>query len=246
MSAQVITDVGIYVNQFDLSAFAAMIDDTASADSPDMNNCAGGGYGHLLAGLAASRLNIAGIQDYTTLGPHSAFAGAIRGRQDVVSILPNTLTAVAGSPAFMFRGILGDYASPQGAVGDTARWAARWRGDNALATGVLGAPLATRSTTLTGTAIQLGAVGLNPAGATERLFASLHITATTGTNLAVTIQSDNAVGFPSPATAATFSTVSAVGSQYLSIPGPMTDDWFRVNATIGSGSFTYLVIMGVY
>lgn len=246
MSAQTLTDAGIYVNQFDLSPYAARINESVSVASPDMNNLAGGGYQHLLGGIASAALDIGGILDYATPGSFAAFSGAIRGRQDVVTIVPNTITAAAGSPAFMFRGILADYAAPQGSIGDTARYAGRWRGDTGLVAGVVGATLTSRSGPLTGTSLQLGAVATASNGVPERLWASLHITATTGTNLAVTIQSDNATGFPSPATAATFATVSAVGAQFLTIPGPLTDDWFRVNATIGTGFFTFLVLIGVY
>lgn len=247
MSAQTITDVGIYVNQYDLSALAAGIDFSATAATPDMNNCAGGGYEHLLAGLASGSLTINnGLLDYATPGSFAAFSGSVRGRTDVVGIVPNTITATTGSPAFFAQGVLANYASPKGGVGDTARYSAEWHSQgSSVITGVVGAPLANRTGSLTGGSVQLGAVGNNPVGAPERLWAAMFVLAAAGTNLAVTIQTDNATGFPSPATGITFPTVSAVGAQFAFVNGPLTDDWFRVTSTTGSGNFTYLVLMGV-
>jgi hypothetical protein len=81
-------------------------------------------------------------------------------------------------------------------------------------------------------------------GTTARLWAALHVTAGTFTNLVVTIESDT-VGFPSPTTVLTFSTVSAVGWQFISVAGPITDDYFRAKVAISTGTATCAVVMGI-
>lgn len=245
MAAQIISNTQVFVNQFDLSTLVATIDDTIHTDTPDANNVAGGGYVHLLPGLCSAQWSIAGLYDTATNGSFAAFNGAQRGRQDIVGFNLLGTAAVEGSPALFQRGILTDFAAPQGDVGGTARFAASWEGDTALVPGIVGAPLANRSSTFTGSGVQLGAVSTSANGATERLWAALFVTAAAGTNLAVTIQTDT-VGFPSPVAGITFSTVSAVGAQFAFVNGPITDDYFRVNATIATGNFTYCVLIGEY
>ena len=245
MAAQIIFNTQVFVNQFDLSTLTAQLDETIHTDTPDMNNVAGGGYVHLLPGLCSAQWSISGLYDTATNGSYAAFTGAQRGRQDVVGYNLLGTSAVEGSPVYFMRGQLKSFEAPQGGVGETARFSGSWEADTGMVAGVVGAPLASRSATFTGSGVQLGAVSTSVNGATERLWAALFVTAASGTNLAVTIQSDT-VGFPSPASAATFTTVSAVGAQFLTVAGPITDDYFRVNATIGTGSFSYCVMMGVY
>jgi hypothetical protein len=246
MAAQALTNVQVFVNQFDLSAMTGSIEQSTTTKLPDVDNLAGGGYNHVTPSTTAAAFGIKAWYDTATLGTYNAFTGAQRGRQDVVGFVPAGTAAVAGDVATFGRGQLASWSGPIGAIGDAAGLSAMWTGDTALVAGVVGAPLASRSATLTGTSLQLGAVAASANGATERLWAALFVTAASGTNLAVTIQTDNATGFPSPASGITFSTVSAVGAQFASAVGPLTDDWFRVSATIGTGSFSFAVLMGVY
>lgn len=249
MAARTITNAQILWNQFDISAFTGSFDTGIETSVDETNNMAGGGYSHVLPALQSSMLAITGQASYGTGEVHGVFSGAIRGRQDIIAaITPSTTgAAAAGDQAIFTRGQLDKFTGPTGAVGTTAKFSASIVGDTAEIVGVVGAPLASRTTSgLTGTSLQLGAVGTGATGVSQRLWAALFVTAAAGTNLAVTIQSDNATGFPSAATALTFSTVSAVGAQYSSVAGPLTDDWFRVSATIASGTFTFAVVLGIY
>lgn len=96
-----------------------------------------------------------------------------------------------------------------------------------------------------GTAFQVGAVL-----AAEKLYAVLHVLAVSGTTptLDVKVQSDDASGFPSATDRITFTQKTAIGSQMATpISGAITDDWWRVNYTIGGGSpsFTFAVLIGI-
>ena len=247
MAATTLTNVQVLYNTTDISAFTGEFNPETTVVLQPVNNLAGGGYQHSLPGVTSATLSLSGLADYAAAGLNSVFAGAQRGRQEVVSIVkPVSGAAVAGDAAILMRGQLAKYVSPQGATGATAAFASQIEADAAQVYGVVGAPLLNRSAPLTGTSLQLGALGTGPAGATQRLWAALHVTAAAGTNLSVLIQSDNATGFPSPATALTFTTVSAVSAQFLNLVGPLTDDWYRVTATIGTGNFTFAVTLGVW
>jgi hypothetical protein len=245
MAASTIVNCQVLYGEHNIASVTGSIDAGAECAMQDADNVAAGGYKTVIPGLTTSTASLSGQADFAAGSVHEALDGSIRGQQAALSLLLTGSDAVAGDAAIFTRGQLSAYSMAAGNVGDVAEFSIELEGDTAEVHGVVGAPLASRSSGLTGTAIQLGAVGTGPTGVTQRLWAALHVTAASGTNLAVTIESDDAVGFPSAATAATFSTVSATGWQFAVVDGPITDDWFRVSATIGSGSFTYAVLMGV-
>jgi hypothetical protein len=102
-------------------------------------------------------------------------------------------------------------------------------------------PKALRTVTATGTARQLGALS-----ATQKLVAVLHVFAMTGGSLTVTVQSDDAGGFPSQATRLTFNAATGITRQILELVGPVTDDWWRILATYTPGTnYTAYVSLGI-
>jgi hypothetical protein len=98
----------------------------------------------------------------------------------------------------------------------------------------------------TSTAYQVGAVG-----ATQSLYAAMHIVAVTGTNptLDLLVQSDDAEAFASPITRVTFAQAAAIGAQWATpVAGAIADDWWRLSYTIGgtnTPSFTVVVSIGI-
>jgi hypothetical protein len=86
--------------------------------------------------------------------------------------------------------------------------------------------------------------------ATTRVYACIHVLAVSGTtpSLTVTLQGDNAIGFPSPLTVATGSAITAAGSQWIAGPvGVNVDSFFRLSYVISgtSPSFTVVASIGV-
>jgi hypothetical protein len=137
-----------------------------------------------------------------------------------------------------------EYEGPSGAVGEMAAFRAAARsGDGA---GLIGGTVIhnqTRTTSGNGTGFQLGAVG-----ATQRVHGALHVLSAAGTtpSLTVVVQSDTS-GFPSPTTQLSFAAKTAIGSEFLSAAGPITDDFWRANFTISgtSPSFLFALILGI-
>lgn len=239
MAAFALTNVQLLLGGTELGPFSGGFATAAETQMQTANNFAALGYEVKLPGLVTASATITGHSDYAVGAVSDVFDSTQIGDQFAFSVLPLGSASVAGDPAIFMRGVLGKIAALTGAVGSVADFAMDLTGDSAEVDGQVAMPLALRGA-LTGTSVQMGAVT-----ATRRLWAALHVTGGTFTNLAVTIGSDNAVGFPTSTTQITFSTVSAAGWQFASVAGPITDDWFRAVSTIGSGTATYAVVFGV-
>lgn len=131
------------------------------------------------------------------------------------------------------------------AVGELYAYTASGEGENTPL--VRGHVLGTGAKTAggSGTARELGAVASG-----QRLYACLHVLEVAGTNttLNVVVKSDEAQGFASPITRATFAQATQPGAQYLvPIDGPITDTWWRATWNLGgtSPSFTIALAVGI-
>lgn len=96
-----------------------------------------------------------------------------------------------------------------------------------------------------GTEVQIP--GGVPAGKVLAIAACVTAKAGTLPLLDLVVESDNASGFASPVTRATVPQFSAVGSYYVEIPGPITDDYFRISRTVGGtgAAWGYVVAAAV-
>jgi hypothetical protein len=116
--------------------------------------------------------------------------------------------------------------------------------DTTAVEGMIAAPLALRSSTLTGSVLTMA----GPT-ASQRLYVGMNLTAATSTaTMVVTIQSATLVGFGSPTTRATLTATTAATPswQFTSVAGPITDGFWRAVLTYsGSGNLTSQVVVGV-
>ena len=237
LNAQILLSSLTGTTSFDLSPFTGEFGWNVNVNMVENPRYDALGYRSIVPGICSGEATTKGAADYAA-GGVSVLLNTARAREAFAEgIIIGGVNAVAGGAALFTRGLLQSWMSPGGAVGDLAAYEMALGVDNAPVDGYLAAPLATRGA-MTGTAVQLGALT-----GTQRLWAALFVQAGTFTNLAVVIQSDT-VGFPSPVTAITFSTVSAAGGQFASLAGPLTDDYFRVSSTIGSGTTPYAVVFG--
>lgn len=154
-------------------------------------------------------------------------------------------TGADGEVGYLFRALEGEYTPISGGeVGEMHRFSVSGEGsggDPAVRSTIM--HNATKTASGNSTARQLGAVSN-----TQKVYATLHvITASAGDTLDVTVESDTAVGFPTPSTRLTFPQATAVTSGYQTQTGSITDDWWRVAFTIGgvSPSFEFIVLVGI-
>jgi hypothetical protein len=227
----------------DLSGFGNKLDLSSECEEKPTTNWMSGGWTEVKGGLFSTEISGAGqwsagdssqVDDerFAALGGLGAFTAG-----------PDNSTV--GSLAWITYALSGKY-SFGGTVGDVAPWESGWKGSWPLVRGKFAHPPGTpRTATGTGTAQQLGAVS-----ATQRLYATLHVLSVSGTDtptITVTVDSDNAEGFPSATTALSFDAATARGGQVKRVSGAITDDWFRPKWTISgtNPSFLFVVAFGI-
>ena len=93
--------------------------------------------------------------------------------------------------------------------------------------------------------VQLGAVG-----ATEKCYAAIHCYGVSGTStptITFKLQSDDNSGFTSPTDRITFSDITAIGADFQSVAGAITDQYWRLNYTISgtNPSFSIHATIGI-
>ena len=237
----VLTDARIYVQGADLTGYSNKIEMSAKAADLDSTTFASNGWHERKGGLFDGMSEVEGLWaagDNTA--PDDALFGNL-GSQIPLTAIPTS--GIVGSLAYLTKALDCEY-KPGGKIGDLFGFSASLPTSWPIVRGAVLHPQGTaRTATGSGTAVQLGAVDANHA-----LYVCLHALGFTDGSMTVTVQSDNAVGFPSSATQGTFSAVTALGGQTMKIAGPITDDWWRVGWTISGGavhSFLFAVTAGI-
>ncbi len=241
MSIVILDRAQCVVGPYDLTGFTGKLDTSEMSALKPNTNFGSGGYASKLPGLNSFTHQLAGNADFAAAGVSTLFNSGSPGTQ--YAWCANPLGGAAAGEASIFgRGRLASGKFMTGLIGEVAGFESNFESDTAQVDGFIGAPLASYTTAgLTGTAVPLG----GPT-ASQKLWAALYVPAAAGTNLAVKVQSDNASNFPSPIDRITFTTVSAIGWQFLSVAGDFsTETHHRVVATIASVTFSFLCVFGV-
>jgi len=194
-----------------------------------------------LPGLRNAAIAVEGYADETNYNPAAlALLGA---SAFPVSVLNGP---AIGDQAYGFRAVEGNFPLIDGSVGEMARFSLQAEGGDGTPGIFNGFVLnnENRTGSGSGTAVTVGAVS-----ATQRLYACLHVIAVGGITptLDLIIQSDTS-GFPSPTNRITFSQKNAIGYDFQSVVGSISDTFWRINWTIGGSSspnFTFAVAVGI-
>jgi hypothetical protein len=206
-------------------------------------NYADRGWSAMKPGLKSGMVTASLHQDFDDGVLDDELGVTALGGTYAVHLVPNVETPAAGDVAWFSRGMLGRYNPLTGAVGDAAGAELELPYDRPFVRGKLLHPKTARTTTGTGTAVAMA----GPTSA-QRLYAAVHVYAYSGlTNIAVKIQSDDSSGMSSATDRLTFTTITAVGSEYASVAGGFdTETHVRVAWTVsGTGSCTFAVVAGV-
>lgn len=242
----VLTDVKTYLGEYDISGFtnnvnldysAEALKDTRMGNTTEVNK----------GGVKAASFAIGGFADPATAGMDAIAFGKI-GTSDIpLTCSPDG--GDAGEVAYFFKALQANMKTfgQHGQImpfGGTARSGGS---TNALVRGkVFVAASPAKTATSTSSIIQLGAVS-----STKRVYAALHVIDTvSGTNptLNVTVKSAALVGFGSPTTRLTFTQATAKTSEMISAAGAITDQFWRVDFTIGgtaTPTFPFIVVVGI-
>jgi len=243
MAASTLINSQIVVGSFDATTFTGSFDDAGTINMVESNVYGSGGFPRKYPGLRSYTNAIQGDADYAAGGIAAAFTPALLGTQQLVSIQPTGGTT-AGDPSIFTQARLESINAPGGAHGEMATFGMTFVSDSEKIYGQVAAPLAARTSTLTGTAL-----AMTGPTATQRMWAGLHITAVSGTTptLVAKLQSATLVGFGSPTDRITFTSANAAGWQFAYVSGAITDGFWRAVLTIAgtTPSFTCSLVFGV-
>ena len=249
MATQVLTAVNLFVGGFDLTSdvFTHELTDNIEEVENTVYATTGTTARSFIPGLETFTINHSGYIDPDgTTGPDDVLFTAFKSKAlEVATVTPNG--SAENALAYTGQRVDSSLTPLTGAVGEMAGFVFSGTGSDVLVRGfMLQSPAAAETANGNSTGLQYAGGVLTG----ERLYASLHVLAASGTTptLDVIVQSDT-TGFPSPTSQITFTQVTTtLGAQWgTSVAGPITDDFFRVNFTIagGSPSYTFAVTVGI-
>lgn len=243
MAKRVTKDATILLGELDISGLANNIGLDVSIEPVDVTNYASGGWKEFLAGLKDVEIPLEGFMDEATLG------AALADMVDNDTLLPlgvtHTRPPAADDIAFLAEVLLTQYQRRQ-AIGQAFGYSAQFKTSRELIRGkvIFSAFSAFDETGGASAEIELEAIASG-----EVLHGAVHVLAKEGTSptLDILVESD-LTGFASPTTRYTVPQFNdAIGSHYFTVAGPITDTFYRINATIGGSAtpgFKYVVILG--
>jgi len=225
MAKFVFNDGKVFSGGYDLSDHITSVNLDITAEELDATTINSGGFREKLGGLKDSTLTMDGFYEAGANKP-DALLGASIGNELIVTTVPD---AGVGNTAYFMKSRLFSYQM-FGAVGEIAPFSiSKSQSDDEVVQGKIeidGDLTASGNST----GVQLGAVG-----STERIYVAIHCYAVSGTStptVTFKLQSDDNSSFTSPTDRITFSDITAIGADYQSAAGAITDDYFRLNYTI--------------
>ena len=240
MAKFVFNDGKVFSGGYDLSDHVTSVNLEMTAEELDATTINSGGFKSKLGGLKDSTLAMDGFYEAGANKP-DALLGASIGNELIVTTVPD---AGVGNTAYFMKSRLFSYQM-FGSVGEIAPFTiSKSQSDDEVVQGKIeidGALTASGNST----GVQLGAVG-----ATEKVYVAIHCTAVSGTStptVTFKLQSDDNSSFTSPTDRITFTGITAIGADYQSAAGAITDTYYRLNYTISgtNPSFSIHATIGI-
>ena len=239
MATVIFNDPSIFYSSLDVSAAhtavaigagAEALDDTAFGDDTRSNK----------GGLKTVDISAEGYYNANT-SLDAVYFNAIGGSQ-VLTVVPETIAV--GGVSYFIDSFGSSYNPIAGSVGELLKFNIQALNQKSnLIRGIVDYN-ATAGSSSASTGSQLGAVATG-----KKIYAAVHCTAASGSSptLDIDVQSDDNGSFTSAVTRTSFTQLVATGSEMISQIGPFTDDYWRINFTIGGGSpsFTFTVSLGI-
>lgn len=237
-------DMSILVGSMELAGNAKNVNLATSVAPLDTTPINTTGYSTFIGGNKSGVVDLTLMSDFADAGLDETLWSYLGVADVAKSIVTNSAD---GSLAYLMRGIPLSYTPLEGNPGELAM--GKISGQSSTGPVVRGRLLhpgsAARSSSSTGTGRQLGAVG-----ATQRLYAALHVLSVAGTStptLTVKVQSDDNSGFTTATDRITYAGSTAASYQWSSVAGAVTDDWWRISYTVSGSSpiFGFAVTAGI-
>lgn len=244
MAKSVLTNVRCFAVGLDLTSVSNKVELSSEVEEKPTTNYGSGGYTEVVGGLASAEISGEGQWEAGDDTKVDDASWAQLGGTGPWSISANNAAAVGGL-AYFTKAMRADYKLGE-AVGEVAPWTSTAKSAWPLVRGQFAHPPGTaRTTTGTGTGLELGAVT-----AGRRVYAALHVLSVAGTTPSITarVESSEDDTFAAPTTRATFTATSEAGGEILRTDGTaITDTWWRVAWTISgtTPSFLFTSALGI-
>ena len=225
MAKYVFNDGKVFSGGYDLSSHITSVNLDITAEEQDATTINSGGFRSLLGGLKDSTLSMDGFYEAGANLP-DALLGTSIGNELVVTTIPD---AGVGNTAYFMKSTLFSYQM-FGTVGELAPFSISKSQSSDII--VRGTVALDSDLTATGNsaAYQLGALT-----SAEKAYVAIHCHSVSGTStptITFKLQSDDNGSFTSPTDRITFSDITAIGSDFQSVAGAVSDDYWRLNYTI--------------
>lgn len=240
MAQQVITELHAFYGGYDVATWLRESRLRVDVELLDKTTGSNAGWRSRIGGLKDGQIDLGGFANPDQANTAAALFNDLTG---VPVAFTFNYPAAAGDVAWMMEGDVGTWE--QGAdIGQVVTYRAQVSSKSAAGRGIILGNLS--SITATG---QSAAQAWQAITSAQRLKASLHVLAASGTSptLDAKIQSD-VTGFASPTDRITFAQKTAAGqSEWAELAGPITDDEWRIDYTLGGTSpdFDFVVVIGV-
>jgi hypothetical protein len=244
VAKSVLTNVRCFAVGLDLTSVSNKVELSSEVEVKPSTNYGSGGYTEVVGGLASAEISGEGQWEAGDETKVDDASWAQFGGVGPWSISANNAAAVGGL-AYFTKAMRADYKLGE-AVGEVAPWTSTAKSAWPLVRGQFAhAPGTARTTTGTGTGLELGAVT-----AGRRVYAALHVLSVAGTTPSITarVESSEDDTFAAPTTRATFTAASEAGGEILRTDGTaITDTWWRVAWTISgtTPSFLFAAALGI-
>ncbi len=213
-----------FASQFQSTKFSLNQETPGTSAFGDSTRVVAGG------GLWTANWSGSGKIEYGTGTVDEQF-GALSSADKLVSIAPEGLTLT--NTSYSLDTLQSSFSPIQGSVGDILIFNIEAMARGPAYRGELNMT-GTKSGVETGTGIQIGAPS-----ATQICFVAAHVTAFTGTDCTVKLQSDDNSGMSSATDRVTLTQFTGIGSEVGTVAGSIADDYWAVDL---SGTFTSVTL----
>lgn len=232
----------IYVAQYDLSGDHAKVsvdDGVSELNAMVFGNTAR----HVVAGFYEPVFSGEGFVTFGATAVHTSLRNNLAVADVPVTVSPES--GAVGETAIFMKAVQARY-NVGGKVNEVLPFTVRavGRGRPAIG-GKIFVAAGNKSSSGTSSVIQLGTPS-----ASQRVYAALHVLSASGTSptLDVIVKSDDGSGFASPTNRITCTQATGATSEFKELAGPISDDYWRVDYTIGGTNpvFSFVVAVGIY
>ena len=240
MAVLVLTNGRMYAGGLNLSGQTNKMELEIEADELDVSSIQDS-WDVTVLGRKRASLSAEGFWSAGTGAPDDLYA--LLGTSVPITVMPD---GADGSTGYSLQSLPVKYTPVDAGSGDVMKFSLEAKGNvgRAVKGTVMHADAAARTSTGNGVARQLGAVS-----ASQRVYAALHVIEASGTlpTLDVVLASDDAGGFPSSTSRIAFTQATGSTSEWKELAGPVTDDYWRIQYTIGgtSPSFKFVVLVAI-